>query len=205
MESGLEKKTDEIQAFAKGVFQASGSHGYDHVYRVVRLCELIGALEGAEMAVLIPAALLHDIARPIEEETGIPHEIEGARIAEDFLREIEYNESLVPAIIHAIRAHRFSSDTAPETLEARILSDADKLDAMGAIGIARTFMQAGETSRGLKESVHHIHEKLLILRDYMYTQTARDLAGIRHKTLAEFTAALKDEIDLPWPPSATDR
>jgi len=200
MGSVLEEKRDEIQAYVKGIFQASGSHGYDHVLRVTSLCELIGAREGADMAVLIPAALLHDIARPIEEECGIPHEIEGARIAENFLREIRYDERLIPAVIHAIRAHRFSTDTTPDTHEAKILSDADKLDAMGATGIARTFMQAGEKGRDLVDAAGHIHEKLLKLKDRMYTQTGRELAERRHRVLADFASALEDEMDLINPP-----
>jgi uncharacterized protein len=195
MDPALEEKSDEIQAYVKGIFQASGSHGYDHVLRVTRLCESIGAREGADMAVLIPAALLHDIARPIEEECGIPHEIEGDRIAERFLREIRYDERLIPAVIHAIRAHRFSTDTAPETLEAQILSDADKLDAMGAIGIARTFMKTGEKGGDILDAAAHIHEKLLKLKSRMYTHTGRELAEERHLVLTAFARALEDEMN----------
>lgn len=190
----LEKKTDMIIAYVQAVFGASGSHGYDHVLRVTRLCEKIAAYEDANLAVLIPAALLHDIARPIEDETGTPHEVEGARIAECFLQEIHYDETLIPAITHAIRAHRYSTTTRPETLEARILSDADKLDAMGAVGIARTFMQAGEKGRDLKDAAGHIHEKLLKLKDRMYTHSGREIAGRRHKVLADFAVALSDEL-----------
>ena len=108
------------------------------------MCERIGREEHADMAVLIPAALLHDIARPLEKEHGIPHELEGARMAEAFLVSIRYDARCIPEITHAIRTHRYRSAEKPETLEARILSDADKLDALGAIGIARTFMRAGE-------------------------------------------------------------
>ena len=194
MDSALEEKTDRIQAYVQAVFRASGSHGYDHVVRVTRLCELIAAREDADMAILIPAALLHDIARPIEDETGTPHEIEGARIAECFLQEIHYEENLIPAIIHAIRVHRYSSDARPETVEARILSDADKLDAMGATGIARTFMQAGEKGRDLQDAAGHIHEKLLKLRDRMYTRSGREIAKRRHQVLADFAGALNEEL-----------
>jgi uncharacterized protein len=163
----------------------------------MRLCELIGEREDADPAILIPASLLHDIARAQEEKSGIPHEVEGARIAGSFLQEIGYDETLIPLITHAILAHRFSTDPQPETLEARILSDADKLDAMGACGIARTFMQAGEQGRDLKDAAAHIHDKLLRLKGRMYTGTGRELAETRHKVLADFAAALKEEIDLP--------
>jgi uncharacterized protein len=96
------------------------------------------------MRVLIPAALFHDVARPMEKETGIPHEQVGARLAEEYIRKNGYDENLTHEIVHAIRTHRYSTGAKPETLEAQVLSDADKADAVGAVGIARTFMQAGE-------------------------------------------------------------
>ena len=151
-----------IRAYVETFFRQSGAHGFDHILRVTRLCEEIGKAEGADMRVLIPAALFHDIARPIEEETGIPHEEEGARIAEDYLRKAGY--------------------------------DADKLDARGAVGIARTFMQAGEHGDGFEGAVGHIHDKLLKLRGLMYTNTAREIAERRHALLQEFVDRLEEEI-----------
>lgn len=178
----------------------SGAHGFDHTERVVRLCERIGPLEGADMAILIPAALFHDIARPLEEETGVPHEEEGARIAESYLRSIRYPEDRIAGIVHAIRAHRYSTGIAPETLEARVLSDVDNLDAMGAVGIARTFIRAGEHGRGIADATAHFHDKLLNLRDRMYTEIGRSIAEERHARLVAFLDALDDEtqaITLP--------
>lgn len=175
----------------------SGAHGFDHTLRVVRLCERIGAREGADMAILTPpAALFHDIARPFEEETGVPHEEEGARMAESYLRSVRYPEERIPGIVHAIRAHRYSSGIAPpETLEARVLSDADNLDAMGAVGIARTFMQSGgEQGRDISDATGHFHDKLLNLRDRMYTEIAQSIAEERHAFLLAFLDALDDEI-----------
>ena len=83
----------------KAVLPASGAHGFDHTLRVVSLCETLGAREGADMAVLIPAAIFHDIARPVEEETGAPHEEAGARMAEAYLCSISYPADLVPGIL----------------------------------------------------------------------------------------------------------
>ncbi len=138
----MDKETAAMLDYVGTTLHGSGAHGFDHTERVVRLCEVLGAGEGADMAVLIPAAIFHDIARPIEEEIGIPHEEAGARMAAAYLESIDYPADRIAGIVHAIRAHRYSSGIDPETLEARILSDADKLDAMGAVGIARTFMQA---------------------------------------------------------------
>jgi len=171
----------------------AGSHGMDHVERVTRLCRQIGAEEHADMAILIPAALLHDIARPAEKAQGTPHEEEGARIAAMYLRSIHYDETRIPAITGAIRTHRFRSKELPATLEAKILSDADKLDAMGASGIARTFIRAGEHSGGIDDAVAHVHDKLLKLRGMMYTESGRRIAGTRHAFLSSFLDTLEEE------------
>lgn len=187
--TGIERILNFVETF----FRKSGSHGLDHTLRVTRLCVEIGKAEGADMQILIPAALFHDVARPLEKDTGIPHEQEGARIAEEYLRSNGCDESRIRAISHAIRSHRYSTGTKPETPEAKILSDADKLDAMGAVGIARTFMQAGEHRGGIEDASAHIHEKLLNLRKLMYTDTAAEIAEERHALLQRFADALEDE------------
>ncbi len=202
--SVMDEKMEKILDYVGTAIRGPGAHGFDHTKRVVRLCEMIGAREGADMAVLIPAALFHDIARPLEEETGVPHEEAGAAMAESFLRSIHYPPDRIAGIAHAIRAHRYSSGIAPGTQEARILSDADNLDAMGAVGIARTFMQSGEQGRGITDATGHIHEKLLNLRDLMYTESARSIAEKRHAFLITFIETLDDEMGarFPAPPEA---
>jgi uncharacterized protein len=149
------------------------------------------------MMVLLPAAFFHDIARPAEMEKGMPHEEVGARMAERYLRSVQYDEERIPKITHAIRTHRYRSIEKPETLEARILSDADKLDAMGAVGIARTFIHAGEHHGEIGDAVDHIHSKLLNLNGLMYTETAKKVAEERHRYLCIFVDKLTDEIALP--------
>lgn len=188
---------DLIRGYARSVLEPAGSHGFDHVERVTALCERIGTEEHADMGILIPAALLHDIARPAEKAQGIPHEQEGARMAEAFLRALPYGRGSIPAISHAIRAHRFRSTEEPATLEAQILSDADKLDALGAVGIARTFMRAGEHGGSLEDGMHHFHDKLLKLPDLMYTPAARKIAQDRHAFLSRFLKELEYEMEGP--------
>jgi uncharacterized protein len=191
---------DETEVYlrncVKAALKASGSHGFDHIERVTRLCEIIGRQELADMRVLIPAALLHDIARPLEESGGLAHEEEGARIAEDVLRNIRYDETCISQIAHAIRTHRYRSDKKPETPEAKILSDADKLDAMGATGIARTFMRAGEHEGEIRDATDHITEKLLNLQGLLYTQSAREIGRKRHEFLKTFLEEIQSELDL---------
>jgi uncharacterized protein len=186
-----------IHRYVQSVLRGSGSHGMDHTERVARMCRMIGEQEHADMRVLIPAALLHDIARPLEKEKGLPHETEGASMAESYLRSIQYNENLIPAIKDAIRTHRYRSLEKPVSKEARILSDADKLDAMGALGIVRTFMRAAEHGGGIDDAVAHFHDKLLRLRDLMYTSTGQKIAGERHAFLLSFLKTLEQERELP--------
>ena len=86
----------------------------------------------------------------------------------------------------------------PDTLEGKIVQDADRLDAMGAIGIARTFAYGGEHGRPLTDSVQHFHDKLLLLRDMMNTEPAKQLAAKRHAFLESFLKELEEETNMNW-------
>ena len=196
----MHETIDTMLQHVKSAFDKPGSHGLDHVLRVLYLCELIGREEAADMRILLPAAIFHDIARPEETEKGMPHEEAGARMAERYLRSIRYDDERIPMITHAIRTHRYRSIEKPETLEARILSDADKLDAMGAVGIARTFIRAGEHQGEISDAVDHISGKLLNLRGLMYTATAKKMAEERHQYLKEYLEILNQEITIPGSP-----
>ncbi|MCG2768648.1 MAG: HD domain-containing protein, partial [Anaerolineae bacterium] len=111
------------------------SHDFEHVRRVLRMAERIGAAEGAEMLILRTAALLHDVAREEKRRSGICHAQAGAKRARTILA--GHPEELVIAVAEAIATHRYRADAVPQSLEAQILYDADKLDAIGAIGVAR--------------------------------------------------------------------
>lgn len=195
----MDSQIGTLRRYVEETMDRPGSHGLDHVLRVVHLCEVIGKEERADMKVLLPAALFHDIARDVEEKEGIPHEVAGAEHAERYLRSIGYDGDRILAISHAIRSHRFSTGCEPETLEAKILSDADKLDAMGAVGIARTFIRTGEHRGEIRDGVDHMHKKLLHLGSLMHTGTARKLAGDRHAFITLFLENLTRETAVPEP------
>jgi len=187
---------ERTREYARHFFEREGTHGFSHVERVFNLCLHIGKEEGADLEVLALAALLHDVARPLESAGKVEdHAAEGARIARHFLRSIGYPEEKVEAVAHAIEAHRFSRGPEPETLEAKILSDADKLDAIGAIGVARVFMYSGEHGRSIEDSLAHFEEKILKLKGLMYTETAKRLAEERHRFTVEFIERIKREIE----------
>ena len=170
------------------------SHGFDHVLRVVGLSKRIGEIEKADLDVLMPAAYLHDVARLDEKTKGVDHAIEGARIASEFLKKIGYPEDKIPLVEHAIRVHRFRSEEEPKTLEAKILRDADRLDALGAIGVYRVITHSCEEGRGIEDTIRHFEEKILRLSSSMYTETARKIAKEREEVVRCFLDALKSEL-----------
>ena len=171
-----------------------GAHTLDHIKRVYSLSMQIG--EGLQVSarVIQAAALLHDVGRPKESETGISHSILSGEMSKPLLQELGYTETEIKQITEAIRTHRFSEGIEPTSLEGKILSDADKLDAMGAVGIYRAIAQAESKGRGMIGFLQHADEKLLKLKDLMYTTKGKLLAMQRHEVLQGFVDELRDEI-----------
>jgi len=167
----------------------AGCHGYEHTERVMELCKRLGVQLKADMSVLLPAAILHDVSR--EEEN---HSEQGAAEAAKILEEVGYDTGEIPLICEAIRAHSFSRGERARTLEAMILSDADKLDAMGAVGIYRTALYSGEHMRPVEEFIEHFHEKLLTLKDLLYTDEARAMAEERHRYMLNYMEEFMREL-----------
>lgn len=190
-----------LQTVSELMSQDSSGHDVQHILRVYELCKKLGEEEGADMEVLAASALLHDVAISEELERGVDHAEMSAIKAEGILRSIGFPREKLPRVLCAIRAHRYGSGIRPESLEARILQDADRLDAMGAAGLARAFAYGG--ARGakiydplespgeydpslVKSTVTHIQEKLLKLKDTMNTNSARKVAEGRHSFMVEF-------------------
>ena len=145
-------QVEQITAIAEAYFDgAHASPRWDHTQRVYRLCEKIGEQEGADLDVVRPAALLHDIARSREDQQNgkICPAREGARMAKAILEEFPLESVKIEQIVHCIEAHRFRNELKPKSLEARVLFDADKLDSVGAVGIARAYLFSGEVGARL--------------------------------------------------------
>jgi len=128
----------EAQRYYKG---ADAVHDFDHVLRVLSLARRIGQAEGADPEIVHAAALLHDIGRERAEATGRDHAEFAAERARDILAGAPPEK--VEAVAHAVATHRFRTGPEPTTLEAQVLFDADKLDAIGAVGVARAFAYGG--------------------------------------------------------------
>jgi uncharacterized protein len=187
MSVGLEK----LERFVSGIIPPHGTHGLEHTMRVYRICMALGNALGADMSILLPAVLLHDVVRDSED-----HAAASSVKARDILRDLDYSEKAIEKISKTIGAHSFSAGRIPESLEAKILSDADKLDAMGALGVYRAAMYSAENGRLLEDYVAHFSEKLLTLKDLIFTDEARRLAESRHRFLLEFLEQIGEELSL---------
>jgi uncharacterized protein len=193
--------------------QARGSHDWDHTLRVHRLCRRIGAAEGADLLVTEAAAYLHDIGRAHQDRTGgqLCHAEQGAAIAREILKAWPLADERRENIIHCVASHRFRRGEAPRTLEASVLFDADKLDAIGAVGVARAFLFAGELGARLhspevdvsRAPAYSIDDtgyreyvvKLARIRDRILTATGRRLADERHRFMAGFFDRFLEEYE----------
>ncbi|WP_028325568.1 HD domain-containing protein [Desulfatirhabdium butyrativorans] len=205
-----------VEAAARSFFgEGRGSHGWDHTLRVLRLAQRIGGVEGADPDVLLVASLLHDIGRRAEDECrgSLCHAMHGARLAEPVLQEtcMGLSGDQRENVLHCIRSHRFRGREAPESLEARVIFDADKLDAIGAIGVARAYLFAGEigarlhcpeipVSQSLAYSMQDTGYreyvvKLSRIRECILTGEGRRIAEERHRFMAEFFERFLQEIE----------
>ncbi len=167
----------------------SDGHGFDHAMRVYRNAVTIADGEECDATVVALAALLHDADDP---KIFVTRDNANART---FLDDAGVGPETAERVIRAINSVSFSKNRGktPETAEGRIVQDADRLDAIGAVGIARTFAYGGAHGRSLDESVKHFHEKLLLLKDMMNTETGRRLAAVRHSFLEAFLRELEEE------------
>ena len=204
-DSSAVELVDSIKDQARRLFlEAAGSHDWDHTRRVAALCDRIGRVEKADLTVLRLAAYLHDIGRCHQDRSSGAqcHAKAGARMAAAILAKARLPDNAKQNIIHCIRSHRFRENHAPETLEAKVLFDADKLDAIGAVGVARAYLHNqdidvttapaySENDTGYREylvKLRHIHTRML-------TAEGRRLAAERHVFMEDFFDRFLGEIE----------
>jgi uncharacterized protein len=187
---------NEIDDFVRQELESQGwgAHQYDHTKRVYRLAVKIREKTGADLRILGAAALLHDVGRPREKELGESHAIISGTLSRPLLSRLGYSDKEIEETVAAIRTHRFSEGLPPTSLEGKILSDADKLDAIGAIGVFRAIAQAMVTGVGMKGFLRHADRKLLRLSELMHTKAAKLMAEKRHRVLADFVDQLRIEV-----------
>ena len=201
------KKTETfVKATLKG---SEAGHDWSHIERVVRNARTIGKSENADLFITELAALLHDIA---DSKFHDGNEEIGPERSERFLKELGLPEDDVEHVVNIVRHVSFKNELDPgrnngfDSLELRVLKDADRLDAIGAIGIARAFHYGGFKNRSLYDpsippvenqskeqyknstapTINHFYEKLLSLKEKMKTKTGREMAEKRHSFMEEF-------------------
>ena len=203
----IERIREKAQSYHKDL----GGHGFDHVERVYNLGVRLTEKEDVDLMVLKLACLLHDIAR-VKEDKGEceDHSEEGAIMAEEILKQENIPQEKINHISECIRVHRYSKGLKPETKEAEILQDADRLEALGAICIARVFMYNGfnqnsmydpkispdKEYHGQKNStaVNHFYEKILKIKpESFHTELAKEVAKERYDYIVNFLEQFKAE------------
>lgn len=191
---------------------ADPAHGIDHVQRVVANALQLSEAEGARLEVVLPAAWLHDcVAASKDSPDRSTASKLAARAARDWLESEGYDPTCLDEIEHAIVAHSFSAGVRPRTIEAKVVQDADRLDSLGAIGIARCLMLGASLGRPLYDaedpfcarrepddavaSIDHFYTKLLRLSESMQTDSGRALAAMRTEFMLAYLQELAQEID----------
>ncbi|MEJ8308425.1 HD domain-containing protein [Agrobacterium larrymoorei] len=188
-----------------------GSHDLAHIHRVFRNAMRINEQEDGNGTVLAASVLLHDC---VAVEKNSPLRSQASRLAAEkasgILAELGWATADINAVAHAILTHSFSANLTPETLEAKILQDADRLDAIGIVGAARCFYIAGRLGSALYDptdplakdrplddrrfAIDHFENKLFKLADGFQTETGRQLARERHERLQQVLEMFMDEI-----------
>ena len=188
---------------------AEGGHDWWHIQRVWDNARQIADREGGHRLVIELGALLHDIA---DAKFHGGDEEEGPRRATAYLEGQSVAPPVIAAVVHIIRAVSFRKGTSADTLELAIVQDADRLDALGAIGIARAFSYGGFKNRPLYDptispeqeggapTINHFYEKLLRLKDGMNTETGRQLAAERHAFMEQYLEQFFREVHLSYAP-----
>lgn len=204
----LEKLQELVR---KRLEKNDSAHDFDHIMRVLKNAKKIARKEKANTRMITAAVLLHDIVSYQKSDPRSKNSsTESAEKSRKILKKYSFNQDEISIISDAIRDHSFSRGVTPKTLEGRILQDADRLDALGAIGIARTFAVGGAENRSFYNNndpfcskrfpddkswtLDHFYNKLLLLEKTMNTKTGKIEARKRIKIMTKFLDELKKEI-----------
>lgn len=202
---------DSLKKDVKKIMENDSAHDFEHVMRVYKNAQKICKKEKANEKLVLSAALLHDIVSyPKSHKCSKMSSIESAKKSKQILKKYDFSEDEIEIISDAIRDHSFSQKKTPVTIEGKILQDADRLDALGAIGIARVFATGGSLKRPFYNiddpfcktrspndkiwTVDHFFQKLLTLESLMNTKSGKSEAKQRTKILKDYLKQLKQEL-----------
>lgn len=207
----MEALRQQLRQIAAQDMAQDSAHDLAHLDRVWATCQRIAAADGGDLRILLAGAYLHDL---VNLPKGAPNRAQASTLASEtaavHLTRLGYSGAEVAAVQHVIRAHSFSAGIQPQSPEARVLRDADRLDAIGAIGLARCFAVSGALARPLydpddpfasqrplddtSQALDHFAVKLLRLGDGMLTPTGRIIAAERTRLMMQFLTELAGEI-----------
>ncbi len=205
-------RLDEIRKIAFSMMKNDISHDTFHIIRVYKNAELLCEKENVDPELVLASVLLHDlISFKKSDPRNKTASDQSAEKTVEILKKLAYDDDDISIISDAIRDHSFSKNTTPSTIVGKILQDADRLDAIGAIGIARVFAVGGAEKRPLynaddpfcdfrgpddaRWSVDHFYQKLLRLEGLMNTATGKSIARERTIILENFLEQLRRELD----------
>ena len=205
------KVLDSLKNEVKEIMDNDSAHDFEHIMRVYKNAQKMCKKEKANEKLILSAALLHDIVSyPKSDKRSKLSSIQSAKKSKLILKKYDFSEEEITIVSDAIRDHSFSQNKIPLTIEGKILQDADRLDAIGAIGIARVFATGGSLKRPFYNiddpfckkrkpddkvwTVDHFYQKLLKLESLMNTKSGKMEAKKRTKVLKEFLNQLKQEL-----------
>jgi uncharacterized protein len=221
----FEKLEEKIKKIVKEEIEYCPAHNFDHVIRVYNLAIYLTKGENVDLEIIKLGALLHDIAgkKELDDSSGsTDHAIEGAKMAKTILKKLRYSEEKIKHIENCIISHRYRTNNRPQTQEAKIIFDADKLETVGAIGIARAFVWVGRNNAHIyrklnpekyakenlggsfngriKDKTKHSPQLNWETKDkhilkYLYTDKAKKIAEKRIDFTREFFKKLENEIN----------
>lgn len=197
------------------LFGEGSGHDWYHVERVYKMAEYIGKKEGADLFIVRMAALMHDVS---DHKFHKGNSDIGALITKEWLEQLRVEKSIVQIVTKIVKTISFKAGTVnsnQDSLEGKVVQDADRLDAIGAIGIARTFTYGGKKEREIfnpdikpreyvdykeyiktkNHTINHFYEKLLLLKDLMNTETAKKIALERHELMERYLKQFMMEWD----------
>ncbi|HHF3032899.1 HD domain-containing protein [Vibrio diabolicus] len=207
----LSQIESQFLEFMQQEMQVDAAHDISHVQRVVNTAKKLAVEEGADLSIVLPAAYLHDcFTYPKDHPNRKQSSIIAAKKAVAFLESIDYPQQYHDAIAHTIEAHSFSANIRPNTLEAKVVQDADRLDALGAIGITRCIQVSTEFDAQLYDdkdifaqqrelddkqfTLDHFQTKLFKIAETMNTESARREAQKRKAFMQAYIEQLHDEV-----------
>lgn len=192
----LRELIEIVREFVKSFFDREGMYGFSYVERVFNFCMYIGKEEGVDLEVFVLVVFFYDIVCLLEDLGKVEDYVfEGVRIVRRYLRSFGYFEDKVEVVVYVIEVYCFLCGFELVIFEVKILSDVDKFDVIGVVGIVRVFMYLGEYGRGIDVLIKYFEEKILKLKDLMYIEIVRKMVEERYCFIEEFIEWFRCEIE----------